>query len=87
MIKDIVSLRQTGSKIPMTSHTPIKELSLLVMQRRKELNIKQEDLSELTGISLRTVRDIERATANPSLGTMVQLMEALGIEITFRLRK
>jgi transcriptional regulator with XRE-family HTH domain len=57
------------------------------MQRRKELNIKQEDLSELTGISLRTVRDIERATANPSLGTMVQLMEALGIEITFRLRK
>ncbi len=71
----------------MTTQTPGGQLAELLIQRRKELKIRQEDLSELTGIALRTIRDIERSKANPSLDTINKLMEALGIVVEFRLRK
>jgi len=65
----------------------LNQLSQLIVQRRKELNIKQEDLSDLTNIAIRTIRDLEKGKGNPSLETMNQLMNVLGIELLFKLKK
>ncbi|MBL0339931.1 MAG: helix-turn-helix domain-containing protein [Bacteroidetes bacterium] len=66
---------------------PLNQLGNLIRLRRKELKIKQEDLAETTQVALRTIRDLEKGIGNPSVHTIQKLMEILGIELIFRLRK
>ena len=63
------------------------QLANLIIARRKELKIKQEELSHLTQIALRTIRDLEKGIGNPSIQTVQGVMEVLGIELVFKLRK
>jgi transcriptional regulator with XRE-family HTH domain len=66
---------------------PHTKLAELITERRKQLKIRQEDLAELTGVALRTIRDMEKNTGNPSLQTIEKIMHVLGIELLFKLRK
>ncbi|MBK6643330.1 MAG: helix-turn-helix domain-containing protein [Bacteroidetes bacterium] len=66
---------------------PVQQLAPLLKSRRKDLKIKQEYLSETTGVALRTIRDLEKGLGNPSLHTLEKVMQVLGIELIFRLRK
>ena len=59
----------------------------VIKARRKELDISQQDLAEMSGISLPTVKDIERGLANPSLSTISKLLDVLGMEIVYRVRQ
>ena len=56
----------------------------VIKARRKVLDISQQDLAEMSGISLPTVKDIERGLANPSLSTISKLLDVLGMEIVYR---
>ena len=58
-----------------------------IKARRKVLGISQQDLAEMSGISLPTVKDIERGLANPSLSTISKLLDVLGMEIVYRVRQ
>ena len=55
--------------------------------RRKALAISQQDLAEMAGIGLATVKDIERGKGNPSLATVCCILEVLGMEIVFKVRQ
>ena len=59
----------------------------VIKARRKVLGISQQDLAEISGISLPTVKDIERGLANPSLSTISKLLDVLGMEIVYRVRQ
>ena len=59
----------------------------VIKARRKVLEISQQDLAEMSGISLPTVKDIERGLANPSLSTISKLLDVLGMEIVYRVRQ
>lgn len=52
-----------------------------IKERRKFLQIKQEDLAEIAGVSERTLREIEKGTANPELNSLLKVCEVLGLEI------
>ena len=65
----------------------LTHLASLVVQRRKELKINQDDLSELTQVAIRTIRDIEKGIGNPSVETLQKIMDVLGMELVFRLKK
>jgi transcriptional regulator with XRE-family HTH domain len=41
----------------------------------------------MAGISLATVKDIERGAGNPSMKTVATILEVLGLEMEFRIRK
>ena len=56
-------------------------------ERRTRLQISQADLAEMAGVSLATVKDIERGKGNPSLQTTEKLLGVLGLEIVYRIRK
>lgn len=58
-----------------------------IKERRKELQISQLVLSEMAGISLATIKDIERGTANPSLSTLESIGTVLGMEVLFVKKK
>ena len=58
----------------------------VIKERRSVLGISQIDLAEMAGISLATVQDIERGAGNPSMKTVMRIIEVLGLEMEFRIR-
>lgn len=59
----------------------------MLKSRRKTLEISQLDLAEMAGVGLATVKDIERKKGNPSMSTILRILEVLGMEIIFQVRK
>lgn len=62
-------------------------LQEVMKSRRKVLGISQQDLSEMAGIGLATIKDIERGKGNPSLSTISRILDILGMDIVFRVRQ
>ena len=62
-------------------------LSEVIKNRRKTLAISQQDLAEMAGIGLATLKDIERGKGNPSMATVSKIMDVLGMEIEFKVRQ
>jgi transcriptional regulator with XRE-family HTH domain len=48
--------------------------------RRKVLRLRQRDLAELAGVTLRGLTDLERGQANPTLKQLAKIAEVLGLE-------
>lgn len=65
----------------------LMELSDVLKSRRKTLEISQLDLAEMAGVGLATVKDIERKKGNPSMSTVLKILEVLGMEIVFQVRQ
>ena len=56
-------------------------VSTILKERRAALNISQQDLSEMSGVSLATIKDLERGLGNPSLKTLERIATVLGLEV------
>ena len=63
------------------------ELAQTMKSRRKTLGITQQDLAEIAEVSLATVKDIERGHGIPSLWTLQKILDVLGMEINYQVRK
>lgn len=59
----------------------------VMKERRKKLGITQQDLAEMAEVGISTIKQIESGKGNPSLGTVEKIMEVLGMEIKFEVRK
>lgn len=59
----------------------------VMKERRKILDLSQNDLAEMAGVSLATIKDIERGTGNPSLSTVSRIVDVLGMEITYTIKR
>ena len=57
-------------------------VSTILKERRAALNISQQDLSEMSGVSLATIKDLERGIGNPSLKTLERIATVLGLELS-----
>lgn len=62
------------------------EISNKIKERRDILCLHQRDLAELSGVSLRTIIQVENATGNPSLDTLQKLLKVLGMEMQIVVR-
>ncbi|WP_345033901.1 helix-turn-helix transcriptional regulator [Arthrobacter methylotrophus] len=75
--------QQIGNIVP--DHWRLVEdlaaIAATIRRTRKEAGITQADLADLAGTSERTVRAIETATGNPSLGAVVAVANAVGLHI------
>lgn len=61
-------------------------LKEIIKNRRKILGISQNDLSEISGIGLRTLKQLERGKGNPTLEVLNKLAEVLGLELLLIIR-
>jgi len=59
----------------------VKEIGQQVRARRKLLRLRQRDLAELAGVTLRGLTDLESGEANPTLKQLGKIAEALGLEL------
>ncbi|QZE16018.1 helix-turn-helix domain-containing protein [Halosquirtibacter laminarini] len=62
-------------------------LIYLIKERRQQMQVSQEMLSDISGVALRTVKQFESGKGNPTLKTLMKLTEALGLEITLQVKK
>jgi transcriptional regulator with XRE-family HTH domain len=64
-----------------------REIINMVKARRESLNVTQENLALLSGVSLRTLKQFESGKGNPTLQTLQKLGDALGLEVTVIIKK
>jgi transcriptional regulator with XRE-family HTH domain len=57
------------------------DIIYVVKTRRESLRVTQEVLAQLSGVSLRTLKQFESGKGNPTLQTLQKLGDALGLEI------
>ncbi|HAQ61528.1 TPA: transcriptional regulator [Candidatus Delongbacteria bacterium] len=63
------------------------KLADIIRERRETLKITQEDLAELSGVALRTIKAIETAKGNPTLQTINNISDVLGLELDLSLKR
>lgn len=59
----------------------IQQLMIEIRNRRRLLRITQNDLAELSDVSLRTIKAIEQGSANPKLDLLLRVLDPLGLSI------
>ena len=62
------------------------ELREVMRERRHKLGLSQLDLAEMSQVGLATIKDIERGKGNPSLNTVLKILDILGMEIVYKIR-
>lgn len=59
----------------------ISSIGRVVQERRVSLKIDQKTLSELSGVSVHTISNIESGRGNPTLALLKKILVVLGMEI------
>lgn len=59
----------------------------IIKERREMLQVTQETLSDLSGVGLRTLKQFESGKGNPTIKTIGKMADALGLELTFQIKK
>ena len=62
-------------------------LSEIIKERRALLGITQQDLADISGVGLRTIKEIETNKGNPSISTLSKILDALGMELDLRIKR
>ncbi len=58
-----------------------------IKERRVLLGLTQQDLADISGVGLRTIKLVESLKGNPSIDVLSRLGNALGLELVFRIRQ
>ncbi len=63
------------------------ELGTTIQKRRDLLGLLQPQLAALSGVSARTIQLVEQGKGNPSLKTLMNLSEPLGLRLELVLKE
>ncbi len=58
-----------------------------IKKRREILGVTQQDLAELSGVGLRTLKALESSKSNPTFETLNKLAEVLGMELKLKVKQ
>ena len=65
----------------------IEALGKLIRERREMLRLKQEDLAEISCVAIKTIYAIELGKGNPTIETLMKLLDVLGMELITQVKK
>lgn len=68
----------------------MSHLSIVIKQikeRRETLKITQENLADLSGVGLRTIKQLEAGRANPTYRTLQEIADVLGLELILQVKR
>lgn len=83
-IQPIYGLETIGRTAPLQDPIPISsvgDLGALIRARRREMKLRQADLSSISGIDQSNLSKIERSQIPAALETYLRLLEPLGIDL------
>lgn len=72
---------QRGVSRPIRS---AEQLGAVVMTRRKERKLTQQQFADLAGVGRRFVSELEGGKPTAEIGKTLQVLQALGIDLTIR---
>ncbi len=58
------------------------DLGRIIRARRQELRLTQQALANMSGVSVRVIKQIETSGGNPSVKTLEKLLASLGLILT-----
>lgn len=61
-------------------------LGSLLKERRKLLNITQETLADMSGVGLRTLKQLESGKGNPTIITLEKVADVLGMQLVLQIK-
>lgn len=59
----------------------MERIGQCIKARRKELGVTQQEVANLASVGINSIVAIERGKGNPSLKTLLRILETLGLEI------
>ncbi len=62
----------------------VAELGQAIKKRRLLLDITQEDLSQIGGVSLRSLKALEKGEANPTWSQITKIIQVLGWKLELK---
>ena len=65
-------------------------LSIVIQQikeRREILKITQESLADISGVGLRTIKQLEGGKGNPTFNTLQEIADVLGLELVLQVKR
>ena len=65
----------------------IHEIGEIIQTRRTSLSLTQKDVAEMTGITFKSISEIELGIRNPSLETLNKILEVLGMELLVQTKR
>ena len=64
----------------------LSDFHIKIKERRTLLGITQQDLADISGVGLRTIKGIETNRGNPSISTLSKILDVLGMEIELKIK-
>jgi transcriptional regulator with XRE-family HTH domain len=58
-----------------------------IRKRRELLDLLQPRLAALSGVSIRTIQLVEQGKGNPSFGTLIKIIDPLGLSLELVLKE
>lgn len=58
----------------------------IIKERRRLLNITQETLAEMSGVGLRTLKELESGKGNPTIITLEKVADVLGMQLLLQIK-
>jgi y4mF family transcriptional regulator len=58
-----------------------KDIAKILKERRRLLGIDQKTLARISGVSVHALSDLETGKGNPTLATVLQVLNALGLTL------
>ncbi|HQR93440.1 MAG: hypothetical protein B7Y15_05625 [Bacteroidetes bacterium 24-39-8] len=65
----------------------VHEMGQIISKRRLDLRLDQQDLAEMSGITVKTLYLIEKGIGNPSFNTLNKIFDLLGLTIQVEIKK
>lgn len=63
------------------------KIDQIITDRREALKLRQQDLSEMSGVAIKTIHLIEKGLGNPSIATIEKIATVLGLELVLQVKK
>ncbi|HEX9509217.1 MAG TPA: helix-turn-helix transcriptional regulator [Puia sp.] len=64
-----------------------QEFGQSIRERREFLALRQQDLAEISGVTIKTIHLIETGLGNPSVTTLEKIAIVLGMELLLQVKK
>ena len=63
-----------------------KQMGSFIKRRRKQLEITQQDLADMSSVSIRKISDIETSKTTTTIDTLNKICDILGLEIVLKIK-
>jgi transcriptional regulator with XRE-family HTH domain len=63
-----------------------QQIGKIIQERRDYLNLTQKDVAEMSGITFKSISEIELGIRNPSINTLKSILDVLGLELSVQIK-